>query len=98
MTAEVRTRIPNFADIREAVRTYYEKTYIGTADITRLFRCAPETARRLKILGQKKEIENQTMLYNAGKVNVKWAYEAWGYDIADLERRVQKLKRLGFEP
>lgn len=98
METAVRARIPNFADIRDAVRVYYEKTFIGTTDIVKLFRCCPATARELKRLGQEKELEHQPMLYNAAKVNVKWAFEAWGYDINDLERRVQKLKRLGYEP
>lgn len=91
-----RARIPNFVDIREAVRVYYEKTFIGTTDIVKLFRCCPATARELKKLGQEQELKEQPMLYNASKVNVKHAYAAWGYDIDDLERRVQKLKRLGY--
>jgi len=38
--------------------------------------------------------ERSTPVWNAQRVNTEIAYEAWGLNITDLERRLKKLKAL----
>lgn len=38
--------------------------------------------------------ENDVPQWNALRVNTKTAYEAWGLNIDDLERRYRKLQKL----
>lgn len=87
----------SITDIRTAVRIYYQYPEIGSAEIRELFGgCANSTVAKLKKSAWDKMTENGVRNFGAHKVNTKCAYEAWGIDVDDLEKRVEKLKKLEF--
>jgi hypothetical protein len=90
------TNIPSI-DIETAIRMYYENVEIGNNDIQRLFlgKVGSTRMQSLKRIAKDKMREKGTLIWNANKVNTEAAFEAWGLDITDLERRYQKLKKLG---
>jgi hypothetical protein len=38
--------------------------------------------------------KREVLSYGMNKVNTSIAYDVWGLDVADLERRMKKLKNL----
>lgn len=86
-------RIPQIKDIKNAIIMYYSKTELRARDVIELFDCAPSTASRLKKIAMGYITEKNIPVWNAGQVNTKAAYAAWGLDIDDLEKRYNKLKR-----
>lgn len=87
-------RIPQVKDIRAAIELYWSKTEIGTNDICELFGVNRDRAARLKSVARARMEERKTINYNAACVNTEDAFEAWGLQIADLERRHAKLQKL----
>lgn len=87
-------RIPQVKDIRAAIELYWSKTEIGTNDICGLFGVNRDRAAKLKAVAREAMEERKTINYNALCVNTEVAYEAWGLQIADLERRYSKLQKL----
>lgn len=90
-----RVRIPAIADLATAIRLYYSKLELSNADIRELF---PETGKstilKLKKKAQEYMTEKGTLAYGGYSVNTRDAYSAWGLDIADIEKRYEKLKKL----
>lgn len=87
-------RIPQIKNIKDAIVMYYEKIELMPRDIIALFGCAPSTATRLKKAAMEYIIEHNIPRWNACAVNTKAAFEAWGLDIDDLEKRYNKLKKM----
>ncbi len=88
--------IPQITDIDTAIQIYYRYTEIGTKEIEKLFnKHSKSTICRLKKLAQKNMIENNIYSHGLYKVNTECAYKAWGLNIEDLERRRNKLQKLG---
>lgn len=88
--------IPQITDIDTAISIYYRYPEISTKEMTRLFnKHSKSTISRLKKLAQKKMIEENVYAYGMYKVNTDCAYRAWGIDIQDLEKRRNKLQKLG---
>ena len=87
-------RIPQVKDIRAAIELYWSKTEIGTNDICGLFGVNRDRAAKLKAVAREAMEERKTINYNALCVNTEVAYESWGLQIADLERRYTKLQKL----
>lgn len=84
---------PKSIDI--AIKIYYENSEIGNAEIAELFgKMSSSTAVRLKKDVQKVMADRGVESYRAHTVNTEIAYEVWGLNIADLERRRAKLKKL----
>ena len=81
-------------DIAVAVELYYAKTELSTGDIANIFDCARSTAVRLKKRALELQIERDVLTFSAQCVDTECAYDAWGIDVADLERRLDKLYRL----
>lgn len=91
-----KTRVPPITSIETAVRLYYEKLELGNAELRELFgaKHSPTTFARLKDKARALMRERNMGTYGLYTVNTKIAYEAWGLDIADLEARYQKLRKL----
>ncbi len=88
--------IPQITDIDTAISIYYRYPEISTKEIIKLFnKHSKSTISRLKKLAQKKMIEENVYVYGMYKVNTDCAYKSWGIDIQDLEKRRNKLQKLG---
>ncbi len=87
-------RIPQITSIETAIEIYYSKTQLGNADIKKLFGVSSSKVTSLKKIVRQAMAERNVMPYNALLVNTKIAYEVWGLDIADLEKRHIALERL----
>ena len=92
-------RIPQIAGIETAIRIYYENVEIKNADIRELFGANIGGAKLVKLKKLAKEVmtERNIPSLDATAVNTAAAYEAWGLDIADLEKRWKKLRAMGLE-
>ena len=90
-----RVRVPALQDIPNAIRIYYEKHELTSADIKELFGCCAATAKKMKDMARKLMGERDVPNWNALAVNTDCAFEAWGLDIDDLERRYKKLLKYG---
>lgn len=88
-------RIPQPQSLETAIRLYYEKNEIKNEDIKTLFG-ALGSARvaRLKTLARDEMKRSEVMSWDATAVNTECAYRAWGINIADCERKYNKLKKL----
>ena len=91
----VRVRIPGLKDIPTAIRIYYKKHELTTSDIIELFGCCAPTAKKMKDMARELMGERDVPNWNALAVNTDCAFEAWGLNINDLERRYKKLLKYG---
>ena len=90
-----KVRVPGVRDIATAIRMYYEKHELTSSDIVELFGVCMVTAKRLKDMARDLMGERDIPNWNALAVNTDCAFEAWGLDIDDLERRYKKLLKYG---
>lgn len=77
-----------------ALRIYLEHTEIDTCDIREIFNCASSTATRFKKVARKLMAERGIRTWDPSKVDTATAYEAWGIDIIEVEKRLKKLNSL----
>lgn len=88
-------RVPPIASLETAIRLYYEKIELYNGDIRELFgKVSGTKIARLKELGREVMRKSDIPSWNARAVNTQAAYEAWGLEIDDLERRYNRLKKL----
>lgn len=86
-------------DIGTAVRLYYANVELTNSDIRKLFgKLSNSTVTSMKKKVLEVMAERDTPRYNPHAVNTDIAYEVWGLDIVDLEKRYKKLQKLGFVP
>ena len=81
-------------DVLTAVRIYYEKIEIGSKEIAEIFGVSNTTAVSMKKAVKQKMAEKTVKCMIRGNVNTKIAFEVWGLDIVDLEKRAAKIKAL----
>lgn len=90
----VRVHIPSIADLKTAIRIYYTKLELNCTDIRELFPSASKsTVTKLKNKARERMVEDGVLTYGTYSVNTKAAYKAWGLDIADIEKRYERLKK-----
>lgn len=93
-----RVNIPQIGDLKTAITLYYTKPSIGNAEIALLFPgIGNDRICKLKHLAREKAAEKNKLQWNSLTVLTPEAYEAWGLDIDDLEKRYTKLRKLGVE-
>ena len=81
------------------VRLYYERLELSNDDIKTIFgKISSATITRLKKQARKQMAIDESPVWNAMHVNTRSAYKAWNLDIDDFERRLAKLRKLGFAP
>ena len=91
-----KTNIPPVTSIDNALKIYYENSEMGNQEILRLFgKRSSATVSRLKRAVRNEMAKREVLSYGLYKVNTSIAYEVWGIDVVDLERRMKKLKNLG---
>lgn len=89
-----RVNVPHVVSIEKAVLTYYEKTELREADILALFGCSRSKAWELRHAARARMRENNVMAYDSHSVETVCAYDAWGLNITDLEKRLTKLRKI----
>ena len=86
-------------NIQAAVRIYYEKISLGGKEIREIFGFKSDSAATKKkkeaIAYFAKQDINPIHTVN-NRLDTWKAYEAWGLQIADLEKRLKKLRQYGF--
>ena len=88
--------IPQITDIETAIVIYYRYPEISTKEIMQLFnKRSKSTINRLKKIAKKQMIENNVYSHGIYRLNTECAYTAWGIDVEDLEKRRNKLQKLG---
>ena len=87
--------IPSITSIENALKVYYENAEIGNREINFLFgNRSTATVSKLKKLVKLEMIKRDMPTFNAYKVNTEIAYDVWGIDINDLEKRMKKIQEL----
>lgn len=90
---------PKIASVAVAVELYYSTYALYTCDIQRLFPTASRTTvSRLKAAARDYTRAHGLLLIDNQSAPTDDAYKAWGLDIAALEAKYKKLKRLGLIP
>jgi hypothetical protein len=91
--------IPKLSSIGKAIQIYYENIELSNTDIKELFKSrqgknlSSATISKLKAEVQKVAQERKMPIWDKGCVNTKLAFEVWGLDIGDLEKRWAKLQK-----
>ncbi len=89
-------KVKQIADIETAIRIYYQYPEIDNNQIRDLFgKISSSTAARYKKAVKEEQINRNVKTMCIDSVNTEVAYDVWGIDIVDLERRLKKLKSLG---
>ena len=87
--------IPPISSIQNALSIYYNYSEVGNKEIAALFgQRSTATVVRLKRLAKDEMTARDILSYGANKVNTAVAFEVWGIDVKDLERRMKKIKEL----
>ncbi len=88
-------RVPQIQNLETTIRVYYERIELRNADIREIFgSIGNDTMSGLKRAAKDKMKENDVPSWDAQAVNTEAAFEAWGLNIEDLEKRLTKLKKL----
>ena len=86
--------IPQISSVEIAVKLYYERLSLFNKDIKELFPgIGSNTIQELKKCARNKANEMGKMQYNNKSVITECAYIAWGLDIEELERRLNKIRK-----
>ena len=87
--------IPQITGIDTAIKIYYLYPEIGNNEIRQLFgRHSSATTAKFKRAVKEEMIKRNEMSYGLNKVKTCTAFDVWGIDVADLERRRKKLQAL----
>jgi len=81
------------ADLKTAIEMYYLNSELTTANITKLFDVSSNTAKKYKDVVREEMAKRSVLSNEINSVNTKIAYEVWGLDISDLEKRYAKLQK-----
>ena len=97
MTHQLRRKCA-ITDIDTVIRLYYQYPELRNQQINELFgrKLSSCTIARYKKVVQDEARERGIYTSMPSAVNTKLAYEVWGIDVADLKKRREKLKKLGF--
>lgn len=79
-------------DIEIAVRLYYEKPEITNSDIKELF--GTGETQTIKKAVKEEMAKRGVKSWLPHSVNTEIAYEVWGIDIDNFEKRLKKLRTL----
>ena len=87
--------IPQITSIDNALKIYYSHSELGNKEISSLFgRLSLATTAKLKKLVKDEMNIREILSYGLNKINTTVAFDVWGIDINDLEKRRKKLKTL----
>ena len=90
-------RIPQTKSIQLAYEVYLFNRSLNSATVKILFGgISDATAQRLKALARVQMHKDNVPVMKIRLVNTDSAYKAWGIDIVDVEKRYNKLVKLGY--
>jgi len=93
-----RVKIPPITGIENALKIYYAHSELGNKEITALFgRRSSATVCRLKRVVKDEMNSRDILSYGANKVNTAIAFDVWGIDVKDLEKRMRKIRELDLQ-
>lgn len=84
-------------DIETAVYLYYAKPELTSDDVKNLFSCGNTTAIKLKNHVRREMAARGVRSWIPSSINTKVAFDLWGIDIVDYEKRLKKLQSLKLE-
>ena len=91
----MRQRVCKLQSVEDALRIYYTTPELTAEDIRTLFgNVSSGTLTNLKKPVFEKMREGQYFCCTRYAVNTKIAFEVWGIDVADLEARYKKFKKI----
>ena len=89
-------KVKRIVDIDTASYIYYRYPEIGNKEIKELFGGLGSAAlTKYKKAVQEEQIKQDVKTSQLHTINTEVAYEVWGIDVAELEKRRDKLKKLG---
>lgn len=89
-------KIKPITSIDTALYVYYTYPEIGNKEIRELFgSLSSATVSKYKRAVQEEQIKQNVKTCQMNTINTELAYVVWGIDVADLERRKEKLNKLG---
>ncbi|MDR2600415.1 MAG: hypothetical protein LBC73_09080 [Oscillospiraceae bacterium] len=91
--------IPTITNLDTALRIYYSNSELDNKSIIELFgqRISSATISKLKKVVKDEMSRQNIMSYGLNRINTALAYETWGIDVVDLEKRRKKLKDLNLQ-
>ncbi|MDR0249541.1 MAG: hypothetical protein LBI44_07830 [Oscillospiraceae bacterium] len=92
-----RSGVPQISNIENAVRVYYLYPEIGNKEIAEIFGDRHSSCKiaALKQMVREEMINRNVRSFGIHTVNTGIAYEVWGLNIDDLEKRMEKLRKYG---
>lgn len=89
-------KVKPITSIDTALRIYYTYPEIGNKEIKELFGMSnSRTLARYKREVRQVQAQRGILTSQMHTVNTEVAYEVWGINVADLEKRRKKLRELG---
>ena len=87
--------VPLIKSVESALSVYYTYPQLRNAEIQEVFgHLSKAKVCQLKELAREKMSELGIPLWNATAVDTNAAYQAWGLNITDLERRYAKIRKM----
>ena len=87
--------IPLIKSVESALSVYYTYPQLKNTEIKEVFgHLSNAKLCQLKELAREKMNELGIPLWNATAVDTNAAYQAWGLNVTDLERRYAKIKKM----
>ena len=87
--------IPLIKSVESALNVYYTFPQLRNVEIKQVFgNLSNAKVCQLKELAREKMNELGIPLWNATAVDTNAAYQAWGLNVTDLERRYAKMKKM----
>lgn len=81
------------SSLETAIEMYYLNLELTTANIKKLFNVSDPTAKKYKDVVREEMIKKKIVSNEINSVETKLAYQVWGLDIDDLEKRYKKLEK-----
>ena len=87
--------IPPITSFENALHVYYANSEIGNKEIATLFgQRSSATLSRLKRIVRDEMRKRGVFSYSTNRVHTATAFEVWGIDVKDIEKRMKKIKEL----
>lgn len=94
----MKVNIPKITSIDTAIIIYYNNMELSNKEIIELFgHKSKSTINNLKKVVKERMREKGVYSLGLHTINTNIAYDVWGIDIEDLERRREKLQQLNLK-